>query len=314
MTALIIASPSADATQSGEGPADKQAAKKPLALAASVLPAEIVDSMQDARYDEAGRLLSALSEKTNSTDDKAYFYYVAAISQRLGGHRDAARELLRKADAADPKGRWIIKIRYELAGIELSAGNWAPAEDLARAEAERLLSGDRKDQLAGIYDGYARRLLDTGDPLIPPDPNAAYDLLVQARELAESPPLRARLLFAMGKASMAANNTARAIENFGLYVQDYPAGADQLTVRFQLGDAQQKANQPLVARRIWTDLAREIERMPAGQLSKEASALRADALYSIASTYGIPNPPDDTSLNRGVAAIRRFLSAYPAHA
>ena len=85
----------------------------------------------------------------------------------LGGHRDAARELLRKAAQLDPKGRWVIKIRYELAGIELASGNWAPAEELAPAEAERLLAGDRKDQLAGIYHEYARRLLEPGDPLDP---------------------------------------------------------------------------------------------------------------------------------------------------
>ena len=30
-------------------------------------------------------------------------------------------------------------------------------------------------------------------------------------------------------------------------------------------------------------------------------------------TYGIPTPPDDTSLNLGVAALRRYLTAYPAH-
>ena len=66
----------------------------------------------------------------------------------------------------DPKGRWAAKIRFELAGIELAAGNWAPAEELARAEAERLLAGDRKDQLAGVYHAFARRLLEPGDPLI----------------------------------------------------------------------------------------------------------------------------------------------------
>ena len=297
-----------------DGPDTAKVAKNALSPAAPMLPNDIVDSMQEGRYDESVRLLAALAEKSNSLDEKAYYSYVGGIADRLGGHRDAARELLRKAAQLDPKGRWVIKIRYELAGIELTSGNWAPAEELARAEAERLLSGDRKDQLAGIYHEYARRLLDTGDPLIPPDPGAAYELLVQARELAESPPLRARLLFAMGSASVAAGNAARAIENFQLYVQEYPAGADQLSVRFQLGDAQQKANQPLLARRTWTDLARDIERTPAAQLSKEISAIRADALYSIASTYGIPNPPDDTSLNRGVAALNRFISAYPTHA
>ena len=40
---------------------------------------------------------------------------------------------------------------------------------------------------------------------------------------------------------------------------------------------------------------------------------RAQALYHIARTFGIPNPPDDTQLNLGVAALKRFLEAYPAH-
>ncbi len=33
----------------------------------------------------------------------------------------------------------------------------------------------------------------------------------------------------------------------------------------------------------------------------------------ITRTYGIPTPADDTSLNLGVAALRRFLTSYPAH-
>ena len=84
-------------------------------------------------------------------------------------------------------------------------------------------------------------------------------------------------------------------------------------MRYQLGEAQQKTNAPLLARLTWTDLAREIERVRPAQLSKEASAIRALALHAIPSTYGIPNPPDDTSLNQGVAALKRFLAAYPAH-
>ncbi len=299
--------------QADDLPATANAAKKAIAPAAPALPAEVVDAMQEGRYHDAGLGLSALLEKASSTDDQAYLSYLAAIAQRLDGQRDTAHGTLAKALTIDPKGRWAIKIRYELAGIELAAGNWAPAEELARAEAERLLSGDRKDQLAGIYHDFARRLLEPGDPLIAADPNGAYELLIQARELAESLPLRARLLFAMGRASMAANNPTRAIENEQLYLQEYPAGADRLSVRFELGDAQQKTNQLVPARRTWADLARDIERIRPAQITKEVAAIRADALYAIPSTYGIPNPPDDTSLNQGVAALRRFLSAFPAH-
>ena len=42
-----------------------------------------------------------------------------------------------------------------------------------------------------------------------------------------------------------------------------------------------------------------------GDLSKDTSAIRADALYEIATTFGIPNPPDDASLGQAVAALRR---------
>ncbi|MGZ3394706.1 MAG: hypothetical protein ACXWPK_11775, partial [Isosphaeraceae bacterium] len=41
-------------------------------------------------------------------------------------------------------------------------------------------------------------LLEPDDPVIQPDPHAAWGLLSQARDLAKSPVLRARLLFAMG--------------------------------------------------------------------------------------------------------------------
>ena len=310
---ILSVEPGTLAAGADDVPTTNTGAKKALALAAPVLPAEVVDAMQAGRYDEAGPQLATLVRNATSSDDKAYYTYLGAIAQRLGGHRETARESLTKALQIDPKSRWAVKIRYELAGIELASGNWAPAEELARAEAERLLSGDRKDQLAGIYHDFARKLLEPGDPLIAPDPNAAYELLVQARELAESLPLRARLLFAMGRASMAAANPTRAIENFQLYLQEYPAGADQLAARFQLGDAQQKTNQLVPARRTWADLARDIERLRPAQLTKEVAAIRADALYAVPATYGIPNPPDDTSLNQGVAALRRFLSAYPAH-
>ncbi len=37
------------------------------------------------------------------------------------------------------------------------------------------------------------------------------------------------------------------------------------------------------------------------------------ALAEIPSTFGIPNPPNDTSMNLGVAAVQRFLAAFPAH-
>ena len=107
--------------------------------------------MQGGEYETARRALIGLAEKTKDRDDAAYFAYLQAIAERLSGQRDAARDTLRKALQGNPAGRWAAKLRFELAGIELAAGNAAAAEELTRNEAIRLLAGPRKDQLAGVY-------------------------------------------------------------------------------------------------------------------------------------------------------------------
>jgi tetratricopeptide (TPR) repeat protein len=288
-------------------------AKGAIEPAAPVLPADVVAAMQDARFDEARRALIALGERAADADDRAYFAYLRAVAERLSGNRDGAREVLQEALRIAPTNRWAAKIRYELAGVELAAGQLATAEELARAEAVRLLAADRKDRLAEVYHAFAIRLLEPGDPVIPPDPNAAHELLVQARDLAKSPALRARFLEAMGRASLAANNPQRTIQDSEAYLKEFPDGADRFTVRLRLGQAQQKIGQLLPARLTLSDLARDLGRLKTADLKPEFAGLRATALYEIAATYGIPNPPDDTSLNLGIAALRRFLATAPSH-
>src|SRR5262249_57986049 len=66
------------------------------------------------------------------------------------------------------------------------------------------------------------------------------------------------------------------------------------------------------ARLTWADLDRDLA-AGKGPLSKADESFRAQALFGVARTYGVPAPPDDTSMNLGVAALRRFLAEYPAH-
>jgi uncharacterized protein YfaS (alpha-2-macroglobulin family)/TolA-binding protein len=277
------------------------------------LPAQVVSALQSGQFDAARTALASLREKAKSTDEQSYLAYLEGISERLGGKLDLARQTLSGAIHASPNSRWAPKMRLELAGIELAAGNLAAAEDLARSEAVRLLAGARKDQLAGVYQAFARRIFSPGDPLVRPDPNAAYDLLVQARDLAEGDVLKGQLLLFMGEVSLAAKNPARAIENYQTYLKEHPQGSDRFRARLQLGEAQRQANQLMAARLTWSDLARDVEKLKPAELTREISAIRASALYEIGSTFGIPNPPDDNSLSLGVAAVSRFLAAFPDH-
>src|SRR5262249_26183154 len=144
--------------------------------------------------------LKALAATAVDPAARAYLAMVEGIAQRLDSRPDAARATFRAALDAAPKGPWAAKLRLQLAAGELASGRASEAEALARHGAEALLSGDRKDRLVEVYHAFARRLLQPDDPVTPPDPKAAYDLLAQARALGKGERLRAALLFSMARA------------------------------------------------------------------------------------------------------------------
>ncbi len=313
----LLAGPGADAPP---------AARRAIAPIAPVLPGPVVGSMQEGKYADARAGLDKLIAGATTPADRSYFRLVRGIAERLDGKADDARATLSGALAGEPGGPWSSKIRSELAAVELASGRPAAAEALARAEAESLLAPARKDRLAEVYHAFARRLLTPDDPVTASDPLAAYALLARARELAKGDALRASLLFAMARAGQAAagrpaqpNQAANAgpapdpIRDFEAYLKEYPKGADRDAARFHLGEAQLAAGQAVAARLTWTDLARELGADPARAPSKDRAELKARSLYQVARTYGIPGPPDDTQLNLGVAALRRFLADAPAH-
>ncbi len=296
-----------------DSPSEKPiAAKDAIHAAAPILAGPLVAALQEGKYANAETALERLSKESKEPNERIYYAYVRGIAQRLGGKGDAARTTLTEALKANPHGPWAAKLRFELATVELAAGHVSAAEELARGEAETLLAGDRKDRLAAVYQTFARKLIKPDDAVTPPDPNGAYELLSQARGLAKGETLRAQLLFAMGQASQDAGNAGRAMQDFQNYLNEYPKGADRTLARYHLGEVQWHSGQPLQGRLTLTDLARDLGQAKA-PLSAQDAAIRAQALYQIAHTFGIPNPPDETALNLGVAALKRFLEAYPDH-
>ena len=290
------------------GPSRVPDAAKAVAPIAPILPSEVVSALQDGQYDAAVDALEAWADRGEANgEDRAYGALIRGIALRLKGEPDAAREALNAALEAEPDGHWSAKLRAELASTELADDRPEAAEALARAAVEALLDPSRKDELAGVYVVFADRLLTPIEPTSQADPEAAYALLSQARELAKGDALRASILFRMGRASQQAGDQGRAINDFQAYIDQYPEGADRADVRLHLGEAQLASGQPLPARLTWTDLAWDLEDAE----GDDVDAIRAEALFKIATTYGIPEPSDDSSLALGIAALRRYLDAYP---
>ncbi len=272
---------------------------------------------KSSAYDAALDALRQLADSPDaSPESRSYYDLISGIVHRLAGQLDEAKADLKRSLKASPDGPWAAKVRGELAAVHLAAGEFSEAEALARAQAEELLANDRKDSLAGIYRSLARRLIEPPEPVVSPDPEAAHALLEQARMLAQGPAVRAELLLAMAEASQKAGNHQRAITEFQKYLDEHgtvdpapdgvdPAGRDQ--ARFGLAESQLAAGQALPARLTWESLGRD-------EAAKERSPdLHARALYQIAKTYNVPEPPDPQSLELGVGALRRFLDAYPSH-
>ena len=307
-------------------------AKRAVAPIAPDLPGAVVAALQGGKPAEAIAALDPLiADAKTSTADRGFYRLVRGIAARLAERPDDARATWQAALDADPKGPWANKLRGELAALELANGHPDRAEALARAEAEGLLAPDRKDRLAGVYRDFARRLLEPDFPGARPDPAAAHALLAKARDLAKGPELRASLLFAMGRAAQAAtkrpapgeggpqarpapNSNLDPARDYEAYLAEYPKGADRDRARFHLGEVQLATRQAVAARATWTDLARDLGKPPAAGAvaGNDRASLLGRALYGIARTHGVPNPPDATSLNLGVAALRRFLRETPA--
>ncbi len=162
-----------------------------------------------------------------------------------------------------------------------------------------------------MYYAFARRLLKPDDPVTPPDPAGAFDLLKQARGLAKGPELIATLRLELARAAQSANKHDQAVEEFREYLKDTRA-PDRAAARYGLGESQFHLNQLNEARATWGDLAADLSKLPAGT-RRDVEEIAGNALYQIAMTYGIPSPADDARLELGVAALRRFLTAYPTH-
>ena len=93
-TLVALASGPAARSADPETPA-RPAARRAVEPATPELPAAIVAAMQEGRYDEADKALSALADAPKTSGEmKAYVAVIRGVALRLSGKLDDARALL----------------------------------------------------------------------------------------------------------------------------------------------------------------------------------------------------------------------------
>jgi tetratricopeptide (TPR) repeat protein len=214
----------------------------PAAVFAPIAPTlsqDLVLELQEGKWDAAlERLAKLIGDDKLPAEDRTYFRLLRATALRLANRLDAAREELAATVREAPGGQsaWLAKLRSEQMAVDLAASRFPDAEKVARAEVERLLGPGRKDGLAGVYLDYARKLLNPTEPTAQADPEAAYALLSQGLQLAQSAQTKASIQLMLGEASQKAGNHARALGDFQTYLSTYKDGADRSRARYLLAN------------------------------------------------------------------------------
>ncbi|WP_153559037.1 tetratricopeptide repeat protein [Roseimaritima sediminicola] len=311
----------------------------------------IHQAMQGRDYDEAVRRIeTALDREPGESAD--YLRYLQGVALTEAERYEQAREAFATLEEDHPDSPWISRARFGRARIHALQRRYDEAGKIYQAEAERLLSRDRKDELAGIYLEFAERFFE-GEPAEDPsgekqpDYEQALAFYQQAIELEPSVQLRQRIEFQIARCHQELGQHAEAIAAYQQLLETYAAAEQErlrrpsllAEVQFRLATVQLAAGQASEARRTWQDLIRQYAdtATPAtasdGEASEEAAGdgevqeddptgedaansivdFVARARYRLPHTYGLPQPPDVASLEQAVSLARRFLKQHPMH-
>ncbi len=300
---------------------DKPAAPRPTVTSLPPLPAELHNALQDRNFGEAIKLIDGLVAEKGQADVD-YLLYLKGIAQISQGQLDAALDNFARLEKEFPKSSWLSRSRFGRGAALARQRNYQAAAAIYKAESERLLSNGRRDELTGIYLEFADRFFE-GEPekgpttRKQPDYNQALSFYTQALQLKPSRAVRQKVELRIARCHQELNQLPQAIEAYRNFLAAYTGrkvqradrlpAALEVDATFQLGRAQLAAGQPAEARKTWQDFLTSEAAQEAG------GKLIAEATYLLAHTYGVPAPATVGDLELGVAALEKFVKAFPKH-
>jgi uncharacterized protein YfaS (alpha-2-macroglobulin family) len=278
------------------------AAEKPTADVPLVAD-KIREAMQDRRYADAVKAIDEAAQVKDAPRD--YLLYLKGRALHLDGKYDEAIAVFDQL-GKEPKSPWARRARFAKAVALARKGDFRSAELIYRAEAEYLLSTDRKQQIADIYLEFADTYFKPPKEDQKPDYAKALEFYKKALETGAKPERQIEIELLIGQCLQNLNKQAEAAATFEKFSKDHPTGPLDIEARYRLGQCRLAEGNAREARRVWQDLL--------AKYVDSQSARVADAQFDLSRTWNIPNPGDDEQLNLGTAALRAFLERFPKHA
>jgi len=278
-------------------------AEQPASSDTPLVADEIRQLMQDQDYAEAVKAIEKASEAEDAPID--YLAYLKGRALYLQQKYDPAiatfDELLRQF----PQSPWARRARFGKALALARKGDFRSAELIVRAEAEYLLSVDRKQQIAAIYLEFADTYFKPPEEEKKPDYQKALEFYKKALDVGPEPEKRieVELLVAQCHQNLGQQDQAAAL--YEEFIKDHEDSTWDVEARYRLGECRLAQGNLKLARRTWQDLL-------AKHLDSQSERI-AEATFHLSRTWRIPQPGNNEELSLGTAALEAFIERFPKH-
>ncbi len=253
-------------------PEEKTSADAPLV-------ADIIrEAMQDRRYADAVKAIDNAAGVRNVKDaPRDYLLYLKGRALHLDGKYDEAIAVFDQLGKELPKSPWARRARFAKAVSLAREGDFRSAELIYRAEAEFLLSTDRKQQIADIYLEFADTYFKPPKEDRKPDYAKALEFYKKALETGAKPERQIEIELLIGQCQQNLNQWAAAAALFEQFSKDHPTSPLDIEARWRLGTCRLAEGNAREARRVWQDLL-------AKYVDSQSPRL-ADAQFDLSRTY-----------------------------
>ena len=286
----------------------------------------VQSALQSKQFtDAAAQINVALARGDEGSD---YLLYLKGLALFYNEDYTNAIQACDQLLTAHPNSVWLHKATFLQAKCHFNLKAFEQAEAIYSVEVDRLLSSERKSEIAQIYIELAEvlsRKPEKGDlDAPPPNYQKAYNLYQKVLTLEIDRDLREMVTFRLGRMMQLQSKYQQAMNDYQTYLAEFDPsfrqspgsvqrtetnklpGSHRYRTRYHLAECQLAMGEYLPAQLTLEDLVKLID--------DEKAAVRLlfkDARFLLTRTYQFPAPGSDEALELGVQCARRFQDDFP---
>lgn len=286
----------------------------------------VQSALQSKQFTEAVAQIDAALATENEGRD--YLLYLKGLALFYNEDYTNAIQACDQLLTAHPNSAWLRKATFLQAKCHFNLKAFEQAEAIYSAEVDRLLSSERKSEIAQIYIELAEALSrkpEKGDlDAPPPNYQKAYNLYQKVLTLEIDRDLREVVIFRLGRMMQLQDEYQQAANEYQTYLVEFdpgfrrtsgsaqrtetnkPPGSHRYQAQYHLAECQLAMDQHLPAQLTLEDLIKLIDDEKAA-----VQPLFKDARFLLTRTYQFPAPGSDEALELGVQCAKYFQDDFP---